>query len=262
MERDTPAIASARCCFWAAAAALLIACGSVSEERETPDAGGGATDAGDADARTSDGGLTCVADTFEGSELAAHWVQLVGEPPTYQVTDSRLVITEAPIADTPSAPGTSHLYDLDTDKGNQFGWENPIGGGDFAITGEIWWSSSDPESSQVGIAVGDAGGTMTARVGMRDGTNSGGGHVDASIRVPGADADLDYDAGGAEPGEATIGIERTGGDLRILVDGEQVLSADAGALVSHVSIYYLALSAGGDPRPVGTVEIRSLEVCR
>jgi hypothetical protein len=123
-------------------------------------------------------------------------------------------------------------------------------------------SSSDPESSQIGIAVVEADGTMAARVGMRDGTNSGGGHVDGSIRVPGGGEDQDYDGPSAEPGEATIGIARTGGELRILVDGEPVLMADSGALVSHVSIYYLALSAGGDPRPVGTVEIRSLEVCR
>lgn len=77
------------------------------------------------DAGTDTLTTNCITDEFAGTALDAHWSTLVGALPTYNVDASRLFISDAPFADTPSMPDRSWIYTLDTDKGNQIARGRP-----------------------------------------------------------------------------------------------------------------------------------------
>jgi hypothetical protein len=204
----------------------------------------------------------CATDGFDGTTLAAHWQVVAGDLPTYDVSGSRLLVSDAPLAATPSLPGESWINDLDTDKGNQIGWAHAIGAADFTVAAEIGWTSSLSELTMAGIAVSDSQGTIVALAGVNDGWARDHGARHARIRVPGAGDDLDYAAEPVENGSAQLRLERTGGELRVLIDGAEVLAGPATGLVSYVTIYAVPYrDRAGTTYPFGAAEIRHVEVC-
>jgi len=234
--------------------ALVSAC-SFEPPSDVPVDAAAAVDSG-VDADTS-----CETDAFEGSALQTHWAMLVGELPTYDVSDSRLLISDAPFATTPSNPGTSWIYELDLDKGNQIGWAQDLGGGDFSVEAEIGWATSVPEVTLAGIAITDTDGAIAAYVGVNDGSTNNTGQPNAKIAVSDA-PDLYWYGAFSEIGSATMRIERRDGVAHIFADGDEKLSGSAGALISYVTIFYVRDKNTTGMYPFGSAEIRRLTVCR
>ena len=132
------------------------------------------------------------------------------------MSGSALDITDSPFADTPSVSGESWINELDTDKGNQIGWQQDLGGEDFVYSADIRWSSTNPELTLGGIAVADSQGTIAAMVGVNDGVSAGLGRPWAILRASGADAT--YAGDPEQPGAAIVRITRTGGTASITID--------------------------------------------
>jgi len=221
-----------------------------------------APDAASPDAVPVDADTSCETDDFEGGALDPRWALLAGGMPTYDVAASRLLISDAPLADTPSHPGKSWIYELDLDKGNQIGWRQDLGGADLSVEAELGWASSMPELTQAGIAIADAQGAMAALVGLDDGQPALTGEPSAKIGVAGQ-PDLGWFGVASETGNVIVRIERRDGVAHIFVDGEEVVSGEARALISYVTIYYVRYrSADGMVFPFGGVEIRRMTVCR
>lgn len=246
--------------------ALAAGCGTVNDRNggELHDAGEPAADAPAADAPAEPDAAPvddCVRDRFEGSALASHWVLLAGDMPTYDVGESRLLITDAPFAEAPSKPTYSWIYDLDVDKGNQLGWAQAIGEGDFSVTADLQWSSSDRELTLAGIGVADGQGTIAGLVGVRDGSTSLVGQPTAQILVADGD-DAMYLGSRTEPGSASVRLERRAGTLRAYVDDAEILSASAERLISYVTIFYVRRRNDAIEFAFGSVELRNLEICR
>jgi len=208
-----------------------------------------------------DAGPNCETDDFDGTTLAMHWTLVAGEMPTYEVNNSRLLISDSPFAATPSNPNESWLNDLDTDKGNQIGWRQQIGGADFDVSAEIAWSSSTPELTLAGVAVSDAQGKIAAYAGIRDGTAMGAGSPSGQIRVATGD-DLGWVGTRVENGTARLRLVRTDNDLRILVDDAEVLTGRVDALIDYVTVFYVRYHNATAMYPFGTAEIQKVTVCR
>jgi len=216
------------------------------------------------DAARPDAGPNCDVDGFDGTGLQSHWSLFVGELPTYSVGSSRLTITDAPRAATPSSVSTvSWIHDLDTDKGNQIGWTQAIGGEDFEVSAELAWSTTVAEVTFGGIAVTDSQGVIAALVGMADASTTTGVPW-ARIRGIGAAAeDLAYEGtDGQQLGSAVVKIVRVNGVFTIYVDDVEVLNGPGGELISNVSMYYLQHSDDSGPYTFGTVELREVQICR
>lgn len=205
---------------------------------------------------------SCQTDEFDGNALQTHWAMLVGELPTYDVSGSRLLISDSPLAATTSNPAASWIYSLDTDKGNQIGWAQDLGGEDFSVEAEFGWATSVQELTLAGIAITDTEGRIAAMVGVDDGTAMAVGQ--ANIKIGVADApDLYWYGVRSEIGSVTVRIERRDGIAHIAVNGEERLSGSVDATISYVTIYYVRhRNDAGMVYPFGSVEVRRLTVCR
>jgi len=239
---------------------LLTACSFEPPSDLSIDAGADATP--DATTESPDADLSCETDSFDGTTLQSHWTLLTGELPTYDVSGSRLLISDAATATTPSRPTYSWIYDLDSDEGNQIGWAQAVGGADFVIDAEIAWSSSTPELTMGGVAVADSGGTMAAMAGFVDGSETQLGFAHAQMATSGTDAVWYGPTGSADAGNANVRLERRAGTLRISVDGSEVLSGPSAQLISYVTIYTVRFRNGQTTYPYGGVELRTVTVCR
>lgn len=236
---------------------LVAACGGVSNP---------AGDARPEDApidTATDVGSNCMTDSFDGTVLASHWSVFVGGMPTaYDVSGSRLLISDAPFApSTPSMPATSWIYDLDTDKGNQIKWPQAIGGEDFTLTADVGWSSTGAELTLGGVAVTDAQGTIAALAGMTDGSSnvSGGAYVRLHVA---AGTDLSMDKPAQEPGTARVKIQRVNGTATLSIDGAAMVSGAMPALISNVVLFYVRFKNGAMLYDFGSLEIREVQLCR
>ena len=243
---------------------FLGACGEVEptavDAADQPDAAG-ADGAGSDAADPTDAGPDCVADTFDGSELDAHWGLTIGDLPTYSVDSSRLLITDSPLADTANPP-VSWINELDTDKANQLSWAHAIGDGDFTVTADIGWSSSSPELTFGGVAVTNAQNMMSALVGVRDGSVTLNGQPTAQFLVRDA-ADVEYNGSREEPGSAIFRMQRRGGVLRAYIDDEEIGSDASPQDIAYVSVFYVRhRSAENTLYPFGSFEVREIQVCR
>ena len=205
----------------------------------------------------------CMTDEFDGTSLSGHWsAGRAGAPPTsYDVSQSRLFISDAPFATTPSSPESSWIYDLDTDQGNQLAWEQPIGGEDFTLMAQISWSSTLPEITLGGIGVADAKGTLGAIAGISDPSSRllGGSHARLHV-MSGSDSSLSKP--GQEPGAAKFKIQRMNGIAHIVIDEEEVLSGPLPDLISNVVIYYVRHKVGMVTPDFGSVAFRHIQICR
>jgi hypothetical protein len=236
----------------------LAACNAVfglDPVEEGRDGGDPIVDAVDAD--------PCSIDEFDGETLQSHWSVLAGTAPDlFEVSGGRLVIEDAATAATPSTPGTSWIYDLDSDRGNQLGWPQPIGNGDFVIEADLGWSSTIPELTLGGVGVSDSDGRIIAYAGVLDGSAGDVGMAHASIAVGGAANDLQLNGTVAVNGAVSIRIERTGESGVITLDGAMTLGGLMPGAIDHVSIISVQYQSMIGSEPYGALEVRRLRVCR
>lgn len=205
--------------------------------------------------------VNCMTDEFDGTTLGAHWSTLAGTLPTYNIDASRLFISDAPLADTPSMPDRSWIYKLDTDKGNQMAWPYAIGAGDFVLTADVGWSSTVAEYTLGAVGVSDARGTIAAMAGALDGNNTVTGNAFGMLHVVGG-PDLKYEAPQKrDPGTAKLQIQRTGGIASISIDGAQQLAGELPDLISNVVIVYVRFKNGTTLSDFGSLEVRQIEIC-
>lgn len=232
---------------------LVAACGAV---HSTPPEDAPAIDAG-----TDTPAANCMTDEFDGAALDAHWSTLTGGLPTYNVDASRLLISDAPFAATPSMPDRSWIYKLDTDKGNQIAWAHSIGGSNFVLTADVGWSSTVAEYTLGAIGVSDAQGTIAAMAGALDGNNTNTGNAFGILRVAGG-TDLKYeDPQKRDPGAARVEIQRTGGMASISIDGIQRVTGALPDLISNVVIVYVRFKNGTTLSDFGSLEVRQIQIC-
>jgi hypothetical protein len=206
----------------------------------------------------------CQTEGFDGSGFDARWSVLAGAAPTtYDVSASRLFISDAPFATTPSTPSRSWIYDLDTDKANQLAWPQSIGGQDFTLTADLGWSSKVAELTLGGVGVSDGQGTIAAWAGMGDpqAENVGVGAARAELQVVGAE-DLFHVGPYQEPGSETVEIKRVNGTAMISIDGHQVVTGAMPGLISNVVIVYVRSKDGTTLYDFGLLEIREVKICR
>ncbi|HEY0481898.1 MAG TPA: hypothetical protein VGD37_30475 [Kofleriaceae bacterium] len=234
--------------------AVLVACGGVSNP---------ATDARQADAPAADAaGANCVTDGFDGSVLKSSWSVLVGAvPTTYDVSGSRLFISDAPFAPTPSMPGTSWIYDLDTDKANQIAWPQAIGGEDFTLTADLGWSSTLAEFTLGGVGLSDAQGTIEALAGVTDGSVNTNGVAYGRLHVA-TGSDLFMLGPNQEPGTATVKIQRVNGMATISIDAMPVVTGAMPGLISNIVIFYVRFRSAMTLYDFGSLEVREIKLCR
>ena len=203
----------------------------------------------------------CLTDEFDGTALDAHWSTLAGGLPTYNVAASRLLISDAPFATTPSTPDRSWIYTLDTDKGNQIAWAHSIGGRDFTLTADIGWSSTVAEYTLGAVGVGDAQGTIAALAGALDGNNTKTGSAFGRLHLVGS-PDLTYeDPQKRDPGTAKVQIRRTGGMASILIDGALQATGALPDLISNVLIVYVRFRNGAVLSDFGLLEVHRIQIC-
>jgi hypothetical protein len=241
---------------------VLAACGGV----RNPVVDGRQDDASIADAAI-DTGPNCMTDSFDGSVLAAHWGVLTGAVPTaYDVSGSRLLISDAPFATTPSSPAESWIYDLDSDKANQMAWPQAIGGEDFTLTAELGWSSTLAELTFGGVGVSDALGTIAAVAGMIDdsggpnGAQNGAAYTRLHVAIG---PDISFRKPQQEPGNANVKIQRVSGMVSISIDGVQVMTGAMPGLISNVVIFYIRYKdASTTVYDFGSLELRQVQICR
>jgi hypothetical protein len=245
---------------WLGGLAMVAACGGVKSPAEPDAAVDDPPDAEGDDPIDADDG--CVTDGFEGSTLAAHWELLAGAMPTVDVSGSRLLISDAPFADTPSVPGESWINEMDLDKGNQIAWPHAIGGGDFSVEAAIAWSSSAAELTLGYVGVSDAQGFMAAGAGINDGVANDFGGAFGQIKVDG-DADLNGLDDRVENGSTVVRLERVDGTLTIEQDGVELVAAPVDDLISYVVIQALPYrQSDGDTFVYGSFEVRDVTVCQ
>jgi hypothetical protein len=241
---------------------MVAACGGVTNPvADAPKADASADAASDA-AIDTPAGPSCVTDGFDGSVLAGHWSVLVGAAPVaYDVSGSRLFISDAPFATTPSMPMNSWIYDLDTDKGNQLAWAQAIGGEDFTLSAELGWSSTLPELTLGGVGIADAQGTLAAVAGITDGVGNMSGGAYATLHVvTGPDTNLVKPP--QEPGSARVKIQRVHGTASISIDDVEVVTGPLPAVISNIVIYYVRHQASATPYNFGSLEVRQVQLCR
>jgi hypothetical protein len=241
------------------ACVLVAACGGVNN----PVIDGHAADAPPLDAASDTSGANCMTENFDGTQLDARWSVLVGSTPTaFAVNGSRLLITDAPFApSTPSMPAESWIYDLDTDKGNQIAWAQPIGGEDFTLTADLGWSSTLAELTLGGVAVSDAQGTIAALAGVADGSSGSNGAAYATLHVVNG-PDVVMANPPQEPGTASVKIQRVNGMATLSINGVQAVTGAMPALISNVVIFYVRYKSSSTLYDFGSVEIRQIQLCR
>jgi len=232
---------------------LVAACGAV--HNNPPE------DAPAIDVGTDTPTANCMIDEFDGTALDARWSTLVGTLPTYNVDGSRLLVSDAPFADTPSMPDRSWIYKLDTDKGNQIAWPYSIGGSDFVLTADVGWSSTVAEYTLGAVGVSDAQGTIAAMAGALDGNNTLTGNAFGMLHVVGG-PDLKYEVPQKrDPGTAKVQIQRMGGMASISIDGAQQLTGTLPDLISNVVIVYVRFKNGTTLSDFGSLEVRQIKIC-
>ena len=259
---DATAVTRAPLVLVAGCLRLLASCDRVySLDRPAGPDAAAAADASPDIAATPDA-PNCITDGFDGTLLASTWSVLAGAiPVTYEVSASRLSITDAPFSNTPSMAGVSWIYDLGTDKANQIAWAQPIGGADFTLTADLGWSSTLGELTLGGVGVSDAQGAIAALAVAQDGSQ---GVVAAPVAWLHVTSGADLRSSGAqqEPGSAHITIQRTGGMASISFDGAEVLSGPLPDLISNVVVVYVRYRNATGPNTFGSIEVQQIQICR
>ena len=119
-----------------------------------------------------------------------------------------------------------------------------------------------PEVTLAGVALVEADGTIDAMVGVDDPTGGGLGHLQALVRRPGGN--VDWEDADVPARSARARFEQSAdGNLRIVVDDNQVLNVPFDAPIAYVSIYYVRHKNSSVPSgyAFGDLEIREITVC-
>lgn len=217
----------------------------------------------------ADGGDACGAGAdarlrrsdFEGVTLGPEWTQdAVGEAPAYGLDGGWLEITDAALADTPSAGNTrSWIYDPAMDLGNQMAWTQPIGADDFDATFDLAWSSTVSELTLAGVGLTNADHQLEVFGGFIDPWVSQLGGSFARIRT--ANTTVDWYGDLAPSGQVRMRLARHDGVVTVTVDGREVVHAPNSADLRAVSVFSVRHR---DPRGTydfGRVAFHGLEVC-
>ena len=208
-------------------------------------------------------GLSRDVDDFDGAALLPHWnLTALGAPPTYTVSGSWLRITDAALANTPSSPALSWIYQLDQDRGNQMAWAQPIGSGDFEVYFESEWSSEAAELTLGGLALTDASGYIQVLAGFVDDRGGAAGLGTPFARVQQPTTDDQWVGASAQTGTATFLVQRVGGALTVQVDGAEILASTTAADIAAVAVVTVRhRTAGGAEPPFGAFGLDLLVVC-
>jgi hypothetical protein len=206
---------------------------------------------------------TCDADEFNGTTLNAHWTPTaVGSAPTYSVAGSTLTITDAAFANTPSAPGSSWIYDLDTDQGNQMAWSKAIGHDDFSVTFNHGWQTSTDGLMIAAVALTDGSGQIQVMAGAMD--NDIGGSYDLGTpftQIRRAGTDLIWRGANAASGSGQMRIVRKAGVVTVYNGATAVATAALDVDVQKVAIVTLKHGSPSHPYDFGTFTLDALSVC-
>jgi hypothetical protein len=208
------------------------------------------------DARMIDAN-NCMVDSFDGSTLDSHWAVVAGAAPTYTVAGSKITITDAPVATTPSNTTESWINDYSMDLGNQLGWAHAIGAGDFVLTATFDYASTTSELQYTGIAVTDGTHHLVGFAGYVDGGQG-------FLGVPyGAIAGVGAMTGAASAsGSLALRIERTASTMKVSVDGVEMSSGVNNTPLSFVSIVAVPYRLNSNNYGFGTAELGSVQICR
>ena len=201
-----------------------------------------------------------VAD-FNVPMLSPEWDQsAVGNPPAYDLDGGWLEITDASLADTPSAANDrSWIYDPSVDLGNQMTWNQPIGTGDFDLVFDLSWSSTVPELTLAGIALTNANHQLEVFGGFTDPWNSELGTPFARIRRDGGTADW-FDSTAAT-GQGQMRFTRHAGVVTVSFNGHEVLGATNLGDLRAVSIVAVRHRDSHGIYDFGRVALRGVSVC-
>jgi len=199
----------------------------------------------------------CMIDSFDGATLDAHWAVVAGAAPTYAVASSKLSISDAPLATTPSNTNESWINDYSMDLGNQLGWAHAIGAGDFVVTGQLDYASATTELTYTGIAVTDGTHHIVALAGFIDGQQGAFGAPLAAIAGVNSVA-------GANSGSGSIAlrIERTSSMMKVSIDGTELVAGTNNTPVSYVSIVAVPYRMNANNYAFGNAEFGFVQVCR
>jgi len=246
-----------------AALATTAACGSVDNNKkdaavQTDDSA--LTDTPMLDAMI-DAGPNCMSDAFDGTSLGGHWTVTQGAAPTYSVAGGKISITDSPLVTTPSNANESWINEMDTDKGNQLGWAQAIGTGDFTVRSHIDWTSNNAQLMISAIAVADSNGRMLAYVGAYDGGQAFLGGDYARMAVAGTDTNSPIGPL-VDPGSIDVRLERVSATIKAYVNGTEVLSNADTSAITHVSMLTVPYRLNANNYEFGTAEFTFVEVCR
>ena len=210
------------------------------------------------------GGPSLVCDDFDGSSLDPRWVLVQGTLPTYTVSGSALVVTNADYVASLSLANFAGIVDRLLDRGNQIAWPQTIGpAGDFDITVDMGWSSAEGELTYGSIALTDADNYIKIEVGFSDNSSvagSGPGAPFARTGPSGPDAWT-----GPTPasisGSAVFRVARAGGMLSIWHAGDLVAGPVANTEdIANIAFVYQRRGwlVPSNVRPYGTVTLNSV----
>lgn len=237
---------------------VLVGCGGVDT---TPKDAAVHIDApGTGDSPMGDAALDanpCMMDSFDGATLDAHWSVVAGAAPTYTVASSKISITDAPLATTPSNTNESWINDYSMDLGNQLGWAHSIGAGDFVLTAQLDYASANAELTYTGIAVTDGTHHIVALAGFVDGQQGNTGTPYAAIAGVNAVADAN-----SASGSLALKIERTASTMKVSLDGVEKVSGTNNTPLSYVSIVAVPYRMNTTNFPFGTGEFGFVQLCR
>jgi hypothetical protein len=201
------------------------------------------------------GPTVCDADDFTGTDLDPRWNRTaVGTAPTYVVSDSYLMISDAAFADTPSFGG-SWIYDASFDLANQMAWTQPIGVNDFDVKFTMAWDSKTGEGTLAGIGLTNADNQLELRAGI-----DAPGDVGIPLAVLRNETGFFGDP--EEAGIADVRLTRSGGVLTVEFRGAVVFCAPFTADIRNLVIFTVRGQFMGIDYPFGEFDLDSVQVCR
>jgi hypothetical protein len=246
--------------FWLgiAGGCAVAACGGVGGGNVAGDASDAALlDDGGNPLRPDAGG--CQVDDFDGLMLDDHWQTVAGATIPHSILGSVFTADDAPFAETPSMPGTSWIFEPDTDLGNQIGWAHDIGTGDFRLVADFGWSSSPEEMTLAGIALTNSAHQLDLILGVHDGAIDATAAPVVSLRRP--STDLAMFAAEAPTGVGRFEVERVSGSLVVELNDDSLLSDASVADLRYVVIFAVRRSDPETMFTFGSFSVDSLSVC-
>ena len=234
----------------------------------------------DGDGQIDEGWAYRFFDGFEGDALDPLWdTDAVHFPPTMEVADGGLTLTDAATAPTPSMPpldaGASWIYDVDKDLGNQMAQPVPVAEGAFELDAEMFWDSQQGDMSMAGIGLTGPMRFIDLFVGLYDPTVkplADGTTTKLIVRKPGPTKDREENFfPGFEKKRVRVHARRNQGIVTVTVttlsdesdfDGEVVTKTFSESMPQEiVDLVIVSVKIGNDAIPFGTFGLRHVALC-